>query len=161
MNQNKLNSLTGLEHNKSLIQLSANQNMINSLALPGTQSSLQSLNLEENQLTNFEGVNNYLALEAINVNRNKINTLALKEPNQTLKYIQADGNHFPAEELAAESGQFPQGIIKNFKAAEGGSLNNATPAEAVEDEHKPADTDQEAADKHDHEHHDHDEHHHG
>ncbi|HEL1082367.1 TPA: pneumococcal-type histidine triad protein [Streptococcus equi subsp. zooepidemicus] len=169
VDQNKLNSLTGLEQNKSLIQLSANQNMINSLALSGKQSSLQSLNLEENQLTNFEGVNNYLALEAINVNRNKINTLALKEPNQTLKYIQADGNHFPAEELAAESGQFPQGIIKNFKAAEGGSLNNAAPeaAEAAQDEHKQADTDHEEADSHDHEtadehhDHDHDDHHHG
>lgn len=129
---------------------------------------MQSLNLEENQLTNFEGVNSYLALESINVNRNKINTLALKEPNQTLKYIQADGNHFPAEELAAEQGQFPQGIIKNFKAAEGGSLNNATPAaEPAQDEHKQADTDHEEADSHDHEtadehhDHDHDDHHHG
>src|SRR3712207_6887106 len=49
--------------------------------------------------------------------------------------------------------QFPQGIIKNFKAAEGGSLNNAAPeaAEAAQHDQEQAGAHHEAEDSHEHE----------
>ncbi|MGT2745229.1 leucine-rich repeat domain-containing protein [Streptococcus phocae subsp. phocae] len=158
IDNNVLTNLKGLETNQSIKTLSANKNKVTSLGLGGLQTSLSVLNLQNNHLSSLEGINDYKALETINVNGNEIATLKLSKPNHAIKEIYADNNHIPADELnPAAPGEFPKGIVENFKAAEGGSLAGNAPETAHQDSNdEHADHDHDHEHEHNHEHADHD-----
>lgn len=62
------------------------------MEIEGKQESVVRLNVADNQLKNLEGVNDYKALEDLNASKNDIETLAITEPNKTLKTIDVSEN---------------------------------------------------------------------
>ena len=71
----------------------------------------------------MENVNNLTALKYLTMSNNYVSTLALKEKNKTLEYLDISHNTVPKEELEIPSGgNIPKGIMSNFEKVEGGDI---------------------------------------
>ncbi len=121
---NKLEDINNINKLPALENLDASANKISEFP-SNKQDKLINLTVNNNVIKLMENVNNLTALKYLTMSNNYVSTLALKEKNKTLEYLDISHNTLPKEELEIPSdGNIPKGIMSNFEKVEGGDIKD-------------------------------------
>ena len=119
---NKLEEINNINKLSALENLDASSNKISEFP-SNKQDKLINLTINNNVIRSMENINNLTALKYLTMSNNYVSTLALKEKNKTLEYLDISHNTIPKEELEIPSdGNIPKGIMSNFEKVEGGDI---------------------------------------
>ena len=119
---NKLEEINNINKLSALENLDASGNKISEFP-SNKQDKLINLTVKNNVIRSMENINNLTALKYLIMSNNYVSTLALKEKNKTLEYLDISHNTIPKEELEIPSdGNIPKGIMSNFEKVEGGDI---------------------------------------
>ena len=119
---NKLEEINNINKLSALENLDASSNKISEFP-SNKQDKLINLTINNNTIRSMENINNLTALKYLTMSNNYVSTLALKEKNKTLEYLDISHNTIPKEELEIPSdGNIPKGIMSNFEKVEGGDI---------------------------------------
>ena len=119
---NKLEEINNINKLSALENLDASGNKITEFP-SNKQDKLINLTVNNNVIRTMENINNLTALKYLTMSNNYVSTLALKEKNKTLEYLDISHNTVPKEELEIPSGgNIPKGIMSNFEKVEGGDI---------------------------------------
>ena len=119
---NKLEEINNINKLSALENLDASGNKITEFP-SNKQDKLINLTVNNNVIRSMENINNLTALKYLTMSNNYVSTLALKEKNKTLEYLDISHNTVPKEELEIPSGgNIPKGIMSNFEKVEGGDI---------------------------------------
>lgn len=119
---NKLKEINNINKLSALENLDASGNKISEFP-SNKQDKLINLTVNNNVIRTMENVNNLTALKYLTMSNNYVSTLALKEKNKTLEYLDISHNTIPKEELEIPNdGNIPKGIMSNFEKVEGGDI---------------------------------------
>ena len=119
---NKLEEINNINKLSALENLDASSNKISEFP-SNKQDKLINLTINNNVIRSMENINNLTALKYLTMSNNYVSTLALKEKNKTLEYLDISHNTVTKEELEIPSGgNIPKGIMSNFEKVEGGDI---------------------------------------
>ena len=119
---NKLEEINNINKLSALENLDASGNKITEFP-SNKQDKLINLTVNNNVIRSMENINNLTALKYLTMSNNYVSTLALKEKNKTLEYLDISHNTISKEELEIPSdGNIPKGIMSNFEKVEGGDI---------------------------------------
>ena len=121
---NKLEEINNINKLSALENLDASGNKITEFP-SNKQDKLINLTVNNNVIRSMENINNLTALKYLTMSNNYVSTLALKEKNKTLEYLDISHNTISKEELEIPSdGNIPKGIMSNFEKVEGGDIKD-------------------------------------
>ena len=121
---NKLEDINNVHKLSALENLDASGNKISEFP-SNKQDKLINLTVNNNVIRSMENINNLTALKYLTMSNSYVSTLALKEKNKTLEYLDISHNTVPKEELEIPSdGNIPKGIMSNFEKVEGGDIKD-------------------------------------